>query len=80
MPEWIDKPAPPIAVNYWHLSPDAKMVDVLLAVRADERSHQHVNQVFASLPDGAINPFGPLSEGKHHIAPVDEDTDTKKSP
>jgi ubiquinol oxidase len=42
-----DVPAPPIAIDYWHLAPDARLRDVVLAVRADEASHRDVNHRFA---------------------------------
>ncbi|XP_078148192.1 ubiquinol oxidase 1a, mitochondrial-like [Carex rostrata] len=40
-------PAPAIAIDYWRLSPDATLKDVVLAVRADEAHHRDVNH-FAS--------------------------------
>jgi len=41
-------PAPKIAVDYWNLSPSARLRDVVLAVRADEAHHQQVNHRFAA--------------------------------
>jgi len=38
--------APDIAIKYWNLSPDAKLRDVVLAVRADECMHRDVNHQF----------------------------------
>lgn len=40
-------PAPKIAVDYWNLSPNARLRDVVLAVRVDEAHHQQVNHGFA---------------------------------
>ena len=40
LPEWSDKPAPRIAIDYWRLPEDAKMLDVLYAVRSDEAGHR----------------------------------------
>jgi ubiquinol oxidase len=40
-------PAPKIAIDYWKLSPTARLHDVVLAVRADEAHHQQVNHQFA---------------------------------
>lgn len=40
-------PAPPIAIDYWRLSPNSTLRDVVLAVRADEAHHRDVNH-FAS--------------------------------
>jgi len=47
LPTWSSLPAPQIAKNYWKLSENAMMRDVLLAVRADEATHrQYVNKLF----------------------------------
>ncbi|HBU29502.1 MAG: oxidase [Thiobacillus sp. GWE1_62_9] len=40
-------PAPRIAIDYWKLMPDARLRDVILAVRADEARHRDVNHAFA---------------------------------
>lgn len=40
-------PAPAIAIDYWKLAPDARLRDVILAVRADEARHRDVNHGFA---------------------------------
>jgi len=40
-------PAPHIAIEYWKLSPDARLRDVIVAVRADEAAHRDVNHGFA---------------------------------
>jgi hypothetical protein len=40
LPIWSNTPAPKIAKNYWKLSDNAMMKDVLLAVRADEATHR----------------------------------------
>jgi ubiquinol oxidase len=39
--------APQIAIDYWHLPPDARLRDVVIAVRADEAEHRDVNHGFA---------------------------------
>lgn len=46
-------PAPKIAIDYWKLPADAKLRDVIIAVRADEANHRDVNHDFANqlLPD-----------------------------
>lgn len=36
-------PAPQLAIDYWQLSPDARLRDVIIAVRADEAEHRDVN-------------------------------------
>jgi ubiquinol oxidase len=40
-------PAPPLAIEYWKLAPDARLRDVVIAVRADEAQHRDVNHAFA---------------------------------
>lgn len=40
-------PAPEIAIKYWKLPPDARLRDVVIAVRADEAEHRDVNHEFA---------------------------------
>ena len=39
-------PAPQIAIDYWQLAPDARLTDVIIAVRADEAEHRDVNHAF----------------------------------
>ncbi|MDQ3006240.1 MAG: alternative oxidase [Chloroflexota bacterium] len=41
-------PAPQIAIDYWKLPPDAKLRDVIIVVREDERHHRDVNHDFAN--------------------------------
>lgn len=40
-------PAPELAIEYWGLPADAKLRDVVIAVRADEGHHRDVNHKFA---------------------------------
>lgn len=40
-------PAPQIAIDYWHLSPDARLRDVVIVVRADEAGHRDRNHQMA---------------------------------
>jgi ubiquinol oxidase len=40
--------APKIAIDYWNLSADATLRDVVLAVREDEANHRDVNHEFAA--------------------------------
>ncbi|PNW85050.1 hypothetical protein CHLRE_03g169550v5 [Chlamydomonas reinhardtii] len=54
---WKGKVAPPIACEYWGLKPGASMRDLILAVRADEACHAHVNHTLSGLPATAPNPF-----------------------
>ena len=39
--------APAFAIEYWHLSPEARLRDVVVAVRLDETKHRDVNHAFA---------------------------------
>ncbi|KAF9077593.1 mitochondrial alternative oxidase [Rhodocollybia butyracea] len=58
VPEWSDKPAPQIAIDYWRLEPNAKMLDVIYAVRSDETTHRFVNHSLANLDAKTdVNPF-----------------------
>ncbi|PSC67633.1 alternative oxidase [Micractinium conductrix] len=61
LPKWTDRQAPEIGKFYWRLKPDANMRDLLLAVRADEACHIHVNHTFAHLDADDTNPFSPGS-------------------
>jgi ubiquinol oxidase len=40
-------PAPRIAIDYWKLPEDARLRDVIIAVRADEAKHRDMNHGFA---------------------------------
>jgi ubiquinol oxidase len=40
-------PAPQIAIDYWKLAADARLRDVVIAVRDDEAGHRDVNHGFA---------------------------------
>jgi len=42
-----DTPAPPAAIRYWDLPPDATMIDVVEAVRCDEVNHREENHGLA---------------------------------
>ena len=44
-------PAPQIAIDYWQLPSDARLRDVIIAVRADEAEHRDVNHCFVDLMD-----------------------------
>ena len=44
-------PAPQIAIDYWNLADDARLRDVILAVRADECAHRDVNHGFVDILD-----------------------------
>jgi len=59
IPEWKNLKAPELAIWYWRLPEGADMRDLLLAVRADEACHNHVNAVLADLKPNDPNPFAP---------------------
>eukprot|EP01119_Soliformovum_irregulare_P025607 TRINITY_DN9532_c0_g1_i1.p1 TRINITY_DN9532_c0_g1~~TRINITY_DN9532_c0_g1_i1.p1 ORF type:complete len:340 (+),score=65.24 TRINITY_DN9532_c0_g1_i1:43-1062(+) len=60
MKEWRKTPAPEIARNYWNMSKDATMRDVIAVIRADESHHRDVNHSFADLDSkSGTNPFKP---------------------
>jgi len=44
---YANVPAPKIAIDYWKLTPDARLHDVIIAVRADEIRHREVNHELA---------------------------------
>jgi ubiquinol oxidase len=48
-------PAPQIAIDYWKLAPDARLREVVYAVREDEAKHRDVNHGFADELDGKSN-------------------------
>ena len=43
----LNVPAPRIAIDYWNLPEDARLRDVIIAVRADEQGHSEVNHGYA---------------------------------
>merc|ERR1711907_728486 len=58
---WHSTPAPPEAIAYWKLPQDAKWVDCLKRMLADESHHRDVNHAMASMSHdqmfGEDNPF-----------------------
>jgi hypothetical protein len=68
---WSDTPAPPAAIGYWQLPADAKWVDCLKRMLADESHHRDVNHAMASMSHdqmfGQDNPFV-----HEHIADFDQ--------
>ena len=44
---YANVPAPAIAIDYWKLAPDARLREIIIAVRADEATHRDVNHRFA---------------------------------
>lgn len=67
IPGWESYPAPEIAKDYWRLPADAKLLDVIYAVRSDESTHRFVNHSLANLNYKTdVNPFA-LREPDMHV-------------
>jgi ubiquinol oxidase len=47
----LNIPAPQIAIDYWKLKSDAKLIDVIKVVREDEMGHSAVNHGLADTLD-----------------------------
>ena len=54
---WAKQPAPKLAKRYWRMPEDATVRDLIVAVRADEASHSHVNHTLSSMGTRQSNPF-----------------------
>lgn len=54
---WGDLPAPAMAIGYYHLHSEAKWVDCLKCMMADEANHRDVNHTFADMKDDDPSPF-----------------------
>jgi ubiquinol oxidase len=50
----LNIPAPQIAIDYWKLPQDARLREVIIAVRADEQGHSLVNHRFADDYDNGV--------------------------
>ncbi|HVY88651.1 MAG TPA: alternative oxidase [Hyphomonadaceae bacterium] len=55
--------APKLAVDYWKLAPNAKLRDLVIAVREDEARHRDVNHGFAEKLDHNKALGQPIGEG-----------------
>lgn len=56
LPDWTNKQAPEIAIQYWKMPETNRTIkDLLLYVRADEAKHREVNHTLSNL-DHAIDP------------------------
>jgi ubiquinol oxidase len=53
-------PAPKLAIDYWKMPPNAKLRDLVIAVRADEARHRDVNHGFAEKLDASRTPGAQL--------------------
>jgi ubiquinol oxidase len=56
-------PAPRLAIEYWKMKPDARLRDLVIAVRADEAKHRDVNHGFAEELDRDRARGEPIGEG-----------------
>ena len=56
--EQEDTAAPPAAVAYWNLDPEARLSDVIRAMREDEAIHRDINHAFAD----ALTAGNPIPE------------------
>ncbi|MEM1133962.1 MAG: alternative oxidase [Pseudomonadota bacterium] len=73
--------APQLAIDYWGLPQDARLRDVIIAVRADEAEHRDVNHGFANALDArkakgkpvAVEGAGEAMAGSSPAADIDED-------
>ena len=50
-------PAPRIAITYWNLADDARLRDVILAVREDEAGHRDVNHYIATYGNVEVDKY-----------------------
>jgi len=63
---WANMDAPTVAKGYWKLPADAKWVDALKCMMADEAHHRDVNHTLANTPRNDPNPFA--TEHKQNAA------------
>jgi ubiquinol oxidase len=45
--QYNDPPAPPLGLAYWNLPPEARLSDLVMAIREDEAIHRDINHAFA---------------------------------
>ena len=57
-------PAPRYAIEYWKLEPDARLREVVAAVRLDEARHRDVNHGFADDIAGRKSGQVPATPGR----------------
>lgn len=55
-------PAPKLAIGYWNMASDARLRDLVIAVRADEMKHRDVNHGFAEKLDATRTPGKKLAD------------------
>jgi ubiquinol oxidase len=69
--------APQLAIDYWKMAPDAKLRDLVIAVRADEAKHRDVNHAFAAKLDATKTPGRKIGKGDPTLATPPEQTAPK---
>jgi len=67
LPYWSNMACPEEAIEYYNLPKDAKMRDLILAVRADESCHREVNHHFAD-----CNFWEPIDHSKVSMSSSDQ--------
>lgn len=68
LPEWEQMDAPEIAKEYWKLPKDAKLLDMIKVVRADEAGHRFIHHTLADLDQkNDTNPFSVATPTPHMI-------------
>ncbi|MBC7770078.1 MAG: alternative oxidase [Phycisphaerales bacterium] len=55
-------PAPALAIEYWKLPADARLREIVIAVRADEAGHRDMNHMFANQLRSGHTPWRKLEE------------------
>lgn len=66
-------PAPQLAIDYWKMSPNATLRDLVIAVRADEAKHRDVNHAFAAQLDATRTPGERLDDEDATLSEGPED-------
>jgi ubiquinol oxidase len=63
-------PAPQFAIDYWKLPADARLRDVVIAVRLDEAQHRDVNHTFADELDTSSGKSAPTRDSHDQPKPA----------
>jgi ubiquinol oxidase len=61
--------APQLAIDYWKMPADARLRDLVIAVRADEAKHRDVNHGFAAKLDASHTPGRQLGAANAELEP-----------
>jgi ubiquinol oxidase len=60
--EFDNVAAPQLAIDYWKLAPDARLRDVVIAVRRDEAGHRDMNHYMSDQLDAGETPWRRLAD------------------